>query len=548
MLKKHDTVKMFASVLFCALFAACDLSIDPGTLRGEKNITINNSGYQKIDFEKYSTVNVTIKDIYNKDIYLVKTNKAKTPLSAEKTGSVVFSKVNAMTIPARDASRKAGSVSVDFSGLADGGGFHRGYKPAEEWNSNPPLMPSDEKNTIDRSAGGGRRTSATAASLKDSSLNDTWDFWVEDNLENWQQIEARLTAVGAKSKIWVYDNKITGAEAEELRDKFDALYGYVTRIFGYEYGGEGGGGVDGDPKIQILVYEIPEDGVIGYFWSKDYYSQATLEAHGQAVKTNNAEIFYLDAGRGMDQLASTLVHEFQHMINFNQKTVKNNRVSSSWYNEMLSMLAEDMISPKVGVPQTNDDHPVNVRIPLFLDAYFYTGVTEWYTDTNTLTLVSYANVYAFGAYLARNYGGADLVRAMAANSKVDEDSVTEALSGQGCAGGFDQAFGNYGEALVYNDFSHCSFNKTVTRTIAGEDYEFKQFNIFDITAANQEIPHKGLNYQAVNSGRELRSRGIVVETTDDWQGVSGDLTITLSAPRLDGDIKNKNVDVYILIK
>jgi hypothetical protein len=71
------------------------------------------------------------------------------------------------------------------------------------------------------------------------------------------------------------------------------------------------------------------------------------------------------------------------MINFNMKFVKHGKSSASWYNEMLSVMAEDVISPLIGVESTNYYHPIRRRIPTFLGSYYQVGITAWNTLEST---------------------------------------------------------------------------------------------------------------------------------------------------------------------
>ncbi|MBQ5399653.1 MAG: hypothetical protein IIU15_00260, partial [Treponema sp.] len=65
------------------------------------------------------------------------------------------------------------------------------------------------------------------------------------------------------------------------------------------------------------------------------------------------------------------------------------------------------------------------RIPNFNGYYYYSGAAQ-YLDQNSW--VSYGTAYAFGAWLARNYGGAPLVQKMSTNAYVGIDSVVNAVN------------------------------------------------------------------------------------------------------------------------
>jgi hypothetical protein len=256
------------------------------------------------------------------------------------------------------------------------------------------------------------------------------------------------------------DGKLRLEQIQVLAEKFDLIYPYETAIFGYEYGADPTdakykeGGVDGDPKIQILVqdicYDFPTiDSIDGYFDSNDMYTQDALDAAGVDYKSNLAEMFYLNAPTvdASPELAlSTLVHEFQHMIYLNEKWIqKDMDVNDTvWYNEILSLLAEDLIDPLIGITPENPGHPVQSRIPVFLN-YHRLGLYKMPWDD---TLYSNETLYPFGAYLVRNFGGVDLLMEMAHNDFTGYESISAALDKLNPGMTFDKALSRYGEALL----------------------------------------------------------------------------------------------------
>ncbi len=76
----------------------------------------------------------------------------------------------------------------------------------------------------------------------------------------------------------------------------DAIYEGVTDTFGEPPD------VDNDPKIYILLLDIPEDRVGGYFWS------------AQETSFDHIEIIYIDALIGDE---GVVAHEFQHCVHWN---------------------------------------------------------------------------------------------------------------------------------------------------------------------------------------------------------------------------------------
>jgi hypothetical protein len=208
---------------------------------------------------------------------------------------------------------------------------------------------------------------------------------------------------------------------------------------------------DSKKTITILLSRLntdyPGDSyTVGYFWEKDIYSTSEVAGSNQRV------MFYLDSKLYGDMLEtgesswdvanywpkiviSTLAHEFQHMIHFYQKALVNGGGSSAdtWINEMCSMVMEDLVASKLGVegprgvsvadatagPAGNTDG----RIPLF-NAYSSAPLAV----TSGYDVYDYSTSYAFGAWLARNYGGTELLKRVVQCKETDSTAVVNAAA------------------------------------------------------------------------------------------------------------------------
>jgi len=394
--------------------------------------------------------------------------------------------------------------TVSFQNRLQGkpGAVKYDLEEASRFNSNPPPV--------------GASRAVQERALAVVNIGDRKQFWVTNASDQFITITAALRKQGAYCKVWIANNAsytengnktyISDSEAEELADTFDAIYPLATNLLGYEKGGgpDGDGGIDGDPDIQILIYNCAEDDVLGFFWGKDEYTQRDLNMSwdNRRLKSNEAEIFYINArffgdvqtgsGPGSTQdnrklIYSALVHEFQHMINFNRKALNLGKTSATWYDEMLSLLAEDIIGPMIGIDINSPGHPINSRIPLFLGLYWDVGVNEWLSSDDVI--LSYSSVYAFGAYLVRNYGGPALLKAMMDNNAVDETSISRALSlmNTNNVTNFEQALNNYAQALLYSTTKTSgsfngkpSFDHTKESVINDITYTAEAFDIWDM--------------------------------------------------------------------
>jgi hypothetical protein len=228
------------------------------------------------------------------------------------------------------------------------------------------------------------------------------------------------------------------------------------------------------------------------------------------------------------------------MINYNVKTGNQGKNSGTGYNEMLSMMAEDVIAPLIGIAPTNPSHITQQRIPTFLNSYNQVGITEWGAGAPNQVSTSYAKGYAFGAYLMRNYGGASLLKEMLANNSTNIDSVTAALNT--VAGGglsFEAALRRFGEAMVFSGALPAdvqSFDKTVTKTIGSYTYTAAKFNVW----SNFDY-HKPRIFGA-NEQLEMRQHSITVHQDSGWKNKTGNFSVTLQRP------SDSSIEFYLMVK
>ena len=392
---------------------------------------------------------------------------------------------------------------------------------------------------------------------------------------------ATLRAAGEYCYIWVVDGyystdsgAVSGAEVTEsqvstLREKFDGMYPLIREIFGKEAEVMVDGNSivpidkvsDTDSKVNIVVYDINGDyktshqgGVFGYFWAKDYYTPKTATSSTTDVikLSNSGKYFYIDSyftknPSWAPSMYSTLAHEFQHMINFGVKTLtpaykgNNNPPSSAtWYTEMMSMLCEDMMQQYLGC---NDTASPKSRLSQFCTYYTSSGITEW---NNNAQLASYAVAYTFGAYLARNYGGAELIQKAAQNSSVDEASITEALKEMGYDETFDSAYIKFAQALVLNNTDKqntVTLNKDAkTYQFSGYTYPMTAIDLWSYNTVNNAKVSGPVLYSAKKDGQlAVRPYGFTLHQIGYTQN-AGSVSLTFSSP------VSQTEQIYLLVQ
>ena len=176
------------------------------------------------------------------------------------------------------------------------------------------------------------------------------------------------------------------------------------------------------------------------------------------------------------------------MLNFANKTLKYGLEMDTWYTEMLSMLTEDFFNEQLEIDFKNS---VRARLLTFIKGGYIIGFKNWINADSASSeedqlkcSCNYANAYAFGAYLARNYGGADLFHEIATNEYTNEESVLKAVN---ILNGTNYTF----EDLL-KDFCLILVNPTAESTGATSLYLKTEENIDSYTFILPEINLKQL--------------------------------------------------------
>ena len=311
---------------------------------------------------------------------------------------------------------------------------------------------------------------------------------VNEEIDVWLAKEGTYCYVFVDSNDKLIKNDEDGkAIAETIAAKFDSCYVKETAIIGdpiYTKYHSSYFAPCGD-KVCILISDLYGDSnaedtaenaehgdVYGYFYSADLFNQTFLNRDDikqqlGTIKTNACEVFYIDSyflTKTPNEIYSTLVHEFNHMINFVTKTVKymtahpDTNINympfcGTWFTEMLAMTTEDMFADFLGL---DDEHTPRQRL-LYFNLFYNYGFVNWneYTvagyekEKNMYMYVNYANTYAFGAFLARNFGGTKLIKEIAQNEYVDDTAITKAIQKvYGSGYDFEFALENFAWTLI----------------------------------------------------------------------------------------------------
>ncbi|MBQ5537399.1 MAG: hypothetical protein IIU02_05710, partial [Treponema sp.] len=192
--------------------------------------------------------------------------------------------------------------------------------------------------------------------------------------------------------------------------------------------------------------------------------------------------------------------------------------------------------------------------------YILSGIREYLTNDNAV--VSYATSYTFGAFLARNYGGAALIKEISQNDKTDNKSIVAAVNKINSTSlTFDKIFQNFLLALTGN--TTYTLNKNAKQTLSSGSYSYPMtaYDIFadkyspEIEELYKVVPStlvasstlgyngKGPALFVNNAAIDLRPQyGISLHTLGELSAGMNDLTLTFS------DKGSADLYMYVIVQ
>ncbi|GAB4273732.1 MAG: hypothetical protein Kow0029_13560 [Candidatus Rifleibacteriota bacterium] len=234
----------------------------------------------------------------------------------------------------------------------------------------------------------------------------------------------------------VDDTGITSIQTiiDGLVAAWPSIYTTNRQVFGAEPEGTVNGTVNANDFYFLISRKIY---TAGYFYGGDLYPSGTPEAD----YSNEKKMFYLqaptetvtDVQYEIDTMASTMAHEFQHMIHFQQ-----NQNDEAWLDEAMSGYAEYINNYKI---ENGKNQSKALQVNQFFDSINSTSLTSWAGNH-----AAYGQVYLFGVWLAQNYGSNGSVQNLLSQSATGATAVA-AFTGQP----FDTVFAKFMMALAVND-------------------------------------------------------------------------------------------------
>ncbi|MBW5395846.1 peptidase M30, partial [Brachyspira hampsonii] len=140
---------------------------------------------------------------------------------------------------------------------------------------------------------------------------------------------AKFYRIAEYDKLDIYIEENEGYRKENIDyivSEFNKHYDEEIRIYGNHTD------VDGNNKIIIVLYDIKNytgGNINGFFHYFDLMKD----------RLNNGEILYMNikvVNQDADYMSGTILHELQHLINWNVNYIKNGSEMSTWLNEALS--------------------------------------------------------------------------------------------------------------------------------------------------------------------------------------------------------------------
>ena len=415
------------------------------------------------------TLTVTGSLLGGKTVYLAKTNPTATLIKGDHSRAVTSASSN-ITLNTSKRVAEAGSETTSQNNSCGSLELYERLKNATFRTPISARASSTKAQSIDRSSDQLPREIGTKK-----------EIWTDTNyMQSWEKKTAALRAIGEYCNVWVVSDcwggntasgkRIDNTIAQKMATFFDDVYLLETNLYGKEsdqifYVSGSTTNLtynsfqleameylsDTGTKVNLVVYDIADDygkslqsGTLGYFSQKDYYPNLddlntmlgmNVSKSDYALYTSNeGKYLYIDAPSCVEALANVMTiitHEYQHLITWGCKTMNHFKTkgyitADSAYYEMMAMVGEDFmkeytIDHYASDGFSTDNTPFTWRLPNFNEKYFYSGI-EYRDDSDNggkYTSSSYATNYTFGAWLARNYGNAAMMRHIVNSTDTD---------------------------------------------------------------------------------------------------------------------------------
>ncbi|TXJ12832.1 peptidase M30 [Brachyspira aalborgi] len=277
------------------------------------------------------------------------------------------------------------------------------------------------------------------------------------NIYGWFNIPAHLLKVSDNLAIYLQNSQKVNAYAlNKLIQEFDYHYTSMTNIYGTH------SDIDANGKIIILLMDINKTKsggqTLGYFNPSDM--------HGN----NKGEILYMDisnANNYTDKAIGTIIHEFQHLINYNYVISGERNEMSSWLNEALSESTSILFNKATTESRIDEFNNIN-----YYCFYTWDIPTNISNNNKNNTHVNYPSASVFMNWLYQKNGSNETIFKTIASSKElgDYKKVLSAASGiSGLSGAtWDGLLLDWMSEIVTNGNNWKTTNKPTNNCASGD--------------------------------------------------------------------------------
>lgn len=417
------------------------------------------------------------------------------------------------------------------------------------------------------------RQQNVASYTKNISIGSSEDFYDHTGNAIKSTVRKVISAHGKNLYMWVADDcwgagskkqhHVTQQMIDAFAPKFlspsdkNDIYEWVVNFAGEPWGPTPYDDLISETdNIHIWLMDIDDDNMttgpltLGYYYARDNYLKSSFsDSNEKLLFTIDAVLFGKTTNGSWNltdfwpqEMISTLAHEFTHMIYFYQHSILTGLDANTAINEMSAQCVEDLVANKIlangprGVPyatsSAGNSGNRQGRLPLYNTHRDY-NFLDWSSNDDE-ALINYSKTYALGAYLMRNYGGANFIRELIQNNSTDSQSIVDAVNVNG--GGVQ----NYGDVLQRFGAASLLSDKTEmaagyryntanwsSSTINGISYDLGAINLYNY--APQPNIHNILPVTQKPGSNILYRAGSYLNGRKEWyfKGMSNDTKLTV---------------------
>lgn len=303
---------------------------------------------------------------------------------------------------------------------------------------------------------------------KSYEIGATRAFTLSNQDDNTQYVAtARLEYKTPHAYMWVQTEpervRLNATKLRQAAEDFEAKIYPINRAF---FGNEESPGVDCDEHVHVLHVTGVGRTVGGYFSSVDSYStEVRSDSNEGQMFIMHAERGYNGSDPGSESYMSTLAHEFQHMISFNQT-----HAPSLWLEEGAAQLAERLNGYADTVTSVYD-----------FAAVPETQLNTWGEGTAGGNSAHYGGGYLFWSYLYDRFGE-ETVKKLARSPERSPQALMKLLADNGVTNPDTSKPFTFEE--IFSDFAVANFVGRQKIEPAGNRFNYATIDVPPMTTRN----------------------------------------------------------------